>query len=603
MATLSKPLIPDGPIRLYYERLHAMHLAAGQPSVRQIQRATRGQRWPNGINPTTIHDAFVKPRLARWEVVQEIARKLGGDVLELARLWRRAREAQLNNGLAIDAEDDADENPSATTVPARIPWELPPDVVGFTGRDEHLKRLDELVPGDERAAPVIVAIAGMAGVGKTSLAVHWGHRVRGHFPDGQLYLNLRGHSNDSPVTPLEALSNLLRALGVPGEEIPVDQQAAAGRYRSLLADRRVLILLDDAADADQVRPLFPAGPGCLVMVTSRDRLSGLVARDGAHRLSIEQLTPGEARTLLSRILGPERAQAEPDAVDELARACTYLPLALHLAAVDLTNRAMPTIADYVVAFRTGDRLDALEVDGDERTGVRRAFDMSYRTLNESARRLLRLTGLVPGPHLTAEAAAALLGCSVRHAARLLEQLAAAHLLGQRMPGRYGCHDLVRDYAAGRAKAEDPAGLRSEALLRLYLWYLSSAATAAKMLYPHRLRLPLPSIASTDVTVWIAFEDDAAAWTWLDTERDNLVGVIRQAARFGPRRIVWQLADVLRGYFWLGMHTVDWAEAARLSLAAAEADGDVASPCSKHTPSGSWRRSASPRYVVRAERRA
>lgn len=578
MARLSKPLVPDGPIRLYYERLHAMHQAAGQPSVREIQRATRSPQRPKGINPTTIHDAFARPRPARWEVVQEIARCLDGDVEALARLWRLAREAQLHDD--ADPQDiadlaevaDAGENAGATR--AAVPRELPPDVFGFTGRAEHLKRLDELLPGQsggESTAAVITVIAGMAGIGKTSLAVHWGHRVRDRFPDGQLYLNLRGHGLDPPMRPIEALANLLRALGVPPEEIPVEVQPATGRYRSLLADRRVLILLDDAADAEQVRPLLPAGPACLVMITSRDRLSTLVAREGAHRLAIDVLTPGEAHTLLGRILGPDRTTAEPRAVAELARECAHLPLALHVAAVDLINRAAPTIAGYVAAFRGGERLDALEVDGDERTGVRRAFDMSYLALNPQAQHLFRLAGLVPGPHLTAEAAAALTGVCTRQAGRLLEQLAAAHLLHQREQGRYGCHDLLREYAADRARVEVPLADRQEAWQRLFIWYLCSADAAAKLLYPHRMRLPLPP---AQCTVADAVTDEAGAMAWLDAERANLVAAVRLAANHGPWSVAWQLADTLRGYFWLGMHTLDWAETARLSLQAAEADGDV-----------------------------
>ncbi|HEX6686598.1 MAG TPA: tetratricopeptide repeat protein [Candidatus Limnocylindrales bacterium] len=572
MARLSKPLIPDGPIQQYYDRLHAMHRAAGQPSVRQIQRATRGPRWPNGINSTTNHDAFVKPRLARWEIVQEIARRLGGDVNELAALWRRARKAQLNGG-EPEVFDETADAPSHPVASPPVPRELPPDVLGFTGRDQPLKRLDDLLViqlDRDPTAPAITAITGMAGVGKTSLAVHWGHGVRRHFPDGQLYLNLRGHSGGSPMCPLEALSNLLRSLGVPSEEIPVDEQVAGGRYRSLLADRKVLILLDDAVDAEQVRPLLPGGPGCLVMVTSRDRLSALAATHGVRRLSLEPLTPDEARCLLGRILGPDRADAEPRAVDELAEACTYLPLALHVAAVDLANRAMPTIAEYLAAFLAGDRLDALEVDGDERTGVRRAFDMSYRALDPEAQRLFRLAGLIPGPELTVEAAAAVAEVSVRQAGRLLERLAAAHLLNQRAPGRYGCHDLVREYAADRAGTQDSAADRHDALRRLYDWYLFAAGVAAKTLYPHRIRLPLPATSSP---VPSGITDGAAASAWLDAERANLVAAIRHAAKHGPWHVVWQLADILRGYFWLGMHFVEWAETAQLALVAARADGD------------------------------
>ena len=212
-------------------------------------------------------------------------------------------------------------------------------MAGFTGRHEHLKQLDELLPEDGRrdTAIVISTITGTAGVGKTALAVHWGHRVSDRFPDGQLYVDLRGHAQGEPVRPIDALAQFLRSLGVPAGEIPTEESAASARYRSLLAERRVLVLLDNAAEPAQVRPLLPASPGCLVLVTSRDRLSGLVARDGARRLSLDVLGADEAQLLLERILGGERVAAEPDAAAELARMCSYLPLALRIAAATLLD--------------------------------------------------------------------------------------------------------------------------------------------------------------------------------------------------------------------------------------------------------------------------
>jgi DNA-binding SARP family transcriptional activator len=484
--------------------------------------------------------------------------------------------AILRNDPAVDSWSDAPAGPEADDAGAPVvPAQLPSDVPGFTGRADHLRRLDELVPeraGEAPNAVVISAIAGLAGVGKTTLAVHWGHRARARFPDGQLYVNLRGFAVDAPpVRPVEALAHLLRSLGEPAERIPADVQTAAGRYRSLLADRRVLVVLDNAANADQVRPLLPASSGCLVLVTSRDRLTGLLAREGADSLTLDVLSPDEAHALLGAVLGGDRVAAEPAATAELARMCSYLPLALRVAAANLIGHPWPSIADYVAALRAGDRLTALEIDGDEQTGVRRAFDLSCRTLDPDALRLFRLLGLVPGPDVTVDAAAALTGTSTAHARRQLDRLVTAHLINHATMGRYTCHDLLRHYAADRARAEESEAERDAALRRLYDWYLHSADRAARTLYRHSMRLPMPAV---DVPVPTVMADEAAALGWLDNERSNLVAGIRYAAEHGPRSRAWLLADALRGYFWLGMHTVDWQIATHAALAAAEAEGDL-----------------------------
>ena len=465
----------------------------------------------------------------------------------------------------------------ATTPSARhVPAELPADAAGFTGRAEHLKMLDELIPDTASGvatATVIAVIAGMGGVGKTALVVHWGHRVRDRFPDGHLYVDLRGYAADAPLRPIEALAQLLGALGVPAEQIPADAEAAAGRYRSQLAGRRALVVLDNAAGADQVRPLLPASPGCMVVVTSRNRLSGLAARDGAVRLTLDGLTVDEAQTLLARVLGAELVGAEPEAAAELAEACSYLPLALRVTAANLSNQPRHSISEHVRALRSGDRLSLLEVDGDEMTGVRGAFDHSYRALDTDAQRLFRLLGLVPGANVPVAAAAALSGFATRHAGRLLSRLTAAHLADQPAPGRYECHDLLREYAADRAGVEDRADEREVALGRLYDWYLHGTDRAAKILYPHRIRLPRSATPPQAHVSDDDLSDEASALAWLDLERVNLVAVVRHAAEHGPRPVAWLLADALRGYFWLRMNTVDWSHTADRALHAAELERD------------------------------
>ncbi len=371
-------------------------------------------------------------------------------------------------------------------VTRRIPRELPADVAGFTGRAEQLKALDELLPGDRGAAavPVVIsAIAGAAGAGKTALAVHWAHRVAERFHDGQLYVNLRGYALEAPVRPAQALAGLLRSLGVPPAQVPVEQVEAAALYRSLLAGRRVLVLLDNARFAEQVRPLLPGGPGGVVVITSRNRLCGLVARDGAGRLSIDVLSPAEASDLLVRVLGAARMQAEPDASEELASMCAHLPLALRIAAANLVDRPQLRIAEYVRQLREGNRLAALSTDGDKQASVSAAFDLSYRVVPAAAQRMFRMLGLAPGPDITVEAAAALAGVTDDEAVHLLDRLAATHLVTEYRLGRYTFHDLLRLYARDRASRDEPESERQVAIRRLHDWYVHSADAAVTVLGP------------------------------------------------------------------------------------------------------------------------
>ena len=480
--------------------------------------------------------------------------------LDPAPALQRRFTAILNNDTWVEAPPPA----------APSPRQLPADVAGFTGRREHLKQLDELLPGGDRreTAVVISTITGTAGVGKTALAVHWGHRVSDRFPDGQLYIDLRGHAQAEPVRPIDALAQFLRGLGVPAGDIPAEEATAAARYRSLLAERRVLVLLDNAAEPAQVRPLLPASPGCLVLVTSRQRLSGLAARDGARRLGLDVLGADEAQLLVERIAGGERVAAEPGAAAEVARMCSYLPLALRIAAATLLDHPEWRIEDLVTALRR-DPLSTLEVD-DEESGVRAAFELSYRALTPDAGRLFRLAGLAPVPDLTAAAAAALVDTSTPDAGRLLERLAAAHLSTEHSAGRYTSHDLLRQYAADRSRVEDTAEVRQAALRRLFDWYLAGVDAAAKLVYPDRLRLPVPPPEVPGPP----FASDAAALAWLDAERANLVAAIVYTAEHGPWPTAWLLADALRGYFLLRLHSVDLARATRAGLRAAQADGEL-----------------------------
>lgn len=452
----------------------------------------------------------------------------------------------------------------ATTTRRVTPAQVPADVAGFTGRHTLLRQLDALLPA-RGPAVAIVTVAGTPGVGKTALAVHWAHRVRDRFGDGQLYVNLRGYAAGEPVRPIDALARFLHALGVPAEQVPTDVEEAAALYRSVLADRRMLVLLDNAHHPDQVRPLLPGAPGCLVLVTSRDALTGLVARDGARGLRLDVLTEDEARALLTYLLGADRVHAEERAARELAELCAHLPLALRITAANLGDH---TLAEYRDLLRAGNRLATLQVDGDEQAAVRAAFDLSYAALPDDARRLFRLLGLVPGPDVTVEAAAALAGVDAPAAAALLTRLAVAHLVDEHPGGRFGCHDLLRLYAGERAEQEDASADRDDAERRLYDWYLHTVDAAATLLYPQMRRLTLPPADRASVPG--TFADNTQALAWLDAERHNLVAAVRAK----PLPVVGLLADALRGYFWLRMYTVDWLAVAAAGLAAAEARDDL-----------------------------
>jgi hypothetical protein len=370
------------------------------------------------------------------------------EALDLTGQQRMALTAVARGG-AAEAAPPSDSPYRPTAVGAVVPAQLPAGLVDFTGRADCLKRLDELLPDDPVSWPataVISAIVGMAGVGKTALAVHWAHRAADRFGDGQLYVNLHGYSAGQPLPPIQALVQLLGALGVEPNKVPEGVESAAALYRSLLAGRRVLVVLDNARDSAQVRPLLPGSAGCLVVVTSRDRLSGLVAIEAAYPFSLGLLSTAEARQLLARRLGRARVSAEPVAVDEIATWCARLPLALTIVAARVATHPDFPLAAVAAELRdTPSVLDALD-DGEPATNVRAVFSCSYRTLGTEASRLFRLLGLHPGPDLAAPAAASLADVPIQRVRPLLAELARAHLIAEHTPGRYVLHDLLRAYA-------------------------------------------------------------------------------------------------------------------------------------------------------------
>jgi DNA-binding SARP family transcriptional activator/Flp pilus assembly protein TadD len=428
------------------------------------------------------------------------------------------------------------------------PRELPAPVAHFVGRANELAALTGLLARSGEHSPgaiVISAIGGTAGVGKTALAVHWAHQVAERFPDGQLYVNLRGYDPDQPVPAADALAGFLQALGVPGADIPVEEAERAARYRSLLSGRRMLVVLDNAGSVEQVRPLLPGSPACAVVVTSRDALAGLVARDGAERLDLDLLPLEEAVGLLGALIGA-RVEADPAAAETLAGQCSRLPLALRVAAELAVARPAAPLAELTDELADQrKRLDLLEAGGDRRTAVRAVLSWSYRHLDVGAARAFRLLGLHPGPDFEPYAAAALTSATWAQSRQLLDVLARAHLLQLAGPGRYGMHDLLRAYARLLAEAQDAEECRRAALTRLCDAYLYTAAIAMDTLYatePHRRpRIPRPAVPVPSLT------DPSQARGWLDAERRTLVALMVHAADSGWPGHATRLAATLFRY--------------------------------------------------------
>ena len=430
-----------------------------------------------------------------------------------------------------------------------VPRELPGLVRNFTGREGELAALSALA--DQAPGPVVISvIGGTAGVGKTALALQWAHQAAGRFPDGQLYVNLRGYGPGEPMTAGEALTGFLRALGVPGPQIPASAEQRAARYRGLLSGRRVLIIVDNARAAGQVRPLLPAAPGCVTLVTSRDALAGLVARDGAQRVDLDLLPMADAVGLLRALIG-SRVDAAPGAAAELAARCSRLPLALRVVAEIAAMYPARPLADLASELEDQQqRLDVLDAGQDEDTAVRAVFSWSYRHLEASSARAFRLAGLHQGPDLDRHAVAALLGTTAAQAGRLLDVLVRGYLIQPVRPGRYAMHDLLRGYARELASRHDSEQERHRALTRLFDYYLHAAATAMAALRPAEpsaLDAARPAAAPAAIVPG-PVASPAAALTWLDAERACLLSAAEHMAENGWPGHASRLAGVLFRYF-------------------------------------------------------
>ncbi len=467
-----------------------------------------------------------------------------GAAASLRHSQRLATEGLLHGDAVVDLRGPGLISADATASLSRpVPAQLPHDVAGFTGRDLELAALESFAAGQGNAAVVISAIDGVAGVGKTALAVHFAHRVAAGFPDGQLFVNLRGFDPDQPpLAPGDVLAGFVRALGADSSRAPRDLDELAAMYRSLLSGRRVLVVLDNAASAGQVRPLLPGMAGCLAIVTSRNTLSGLAARDGARRLTLDLLPPGEAVTLIGRVAGTERTAADPAAAGRLAQLCGRLPLALRITADRAASHRHLSMTDLVDELTLEhDRLDALAAD-EETTQVRAVFSWSYQALEPRSARAFRLLGLHPGTDISTPAASALIDAPIPATRQLLRILAGGHLLEETGRDRYQFHDLVRVYAAECAQASEPEPHRTAAISRLLTWYMYTADAFSRTMSPAsqhvRLDPPPPSCRPA------VFTTPRQALAWAQSEMASLIPALRQAAVAGDDAIAWKLPAML-----------------------------------------------------------
>lgn len=463
-----------------------------------------------------------------------------------------------------------------------LPRQLPAAPAGFTGRAAELARLTHALDAtaEPSATVVVTAVGGMGGIGKTALALHWAHHNADRFPDGQLFVNLRGFDpTGEPMPPASAVRGFLDTLGVALQSIPADLDAQVGLYRSLVADKRLLIVLDNARDAAQVTPLLPGSPTCTVIVTSRDRLTGLVTTHNARPLALDVLDEHEARVLLARRLGQQRLETEPEATAELLAYCAGLPLALSITAG--RAQAHPHVPLAVLAGElhdTATRLSALDAD-DPHTNLDTVLSWSYHALTAEQAEYFRLLGIAPGADISLAAAATLLDLPVHQAKAVLRTLQRASLLDERTPGRYHMHDLTRLYATEQAHHTQPADQRDAALRRLVDFYLHTAHIADRLLYPHGDPLQLdPPVSGCQPH---PLPDHTAALAWFDTEHANLLATLHTATTHGWHQAVWQLASTLHTFHLRRGHLHDALVVWRAGLAAARRLPDPAAHTRAH----------------------
>lgn len=488
-----------------------------------------------------------------------------------------------------ERRDPGGQSESATGRNWVKPAEVPHDVRGFAGRGRELAVLSTSLAAEQEglvpAHPNVWVISGTAGVGKTALAVHWTHTVANAFPDGQLYVDLRGFNpKQDPVEPAAALAQMLLSLGVDLTRIPEGLDEREKLYRSVIRGRRILLLLDDARTAEQVRPLLPGHGGALVLITSRFRLSDLVVRNDAGSLPLAALSHEDARELLSHALGAESLAAELGAADDLARLCGYLPLALRIAAANIAGHPAMTIADMVVALSQGNRLSQLAVDGDHEGAVGAAFRLSYQSLPPEQQRMFRLLSLLPGPTFTPRVVTAMLDRDITVATKDLTALTAAHLIEHHDAHHYRFHGLVRLYAADRAENEETSQERQRAQYAAFAYYLHGANAAGATISTSTFPLP-PELSARAALAAAELSDTAAALEWLQAELDNLISTVAYCITNGSPPFAWRIMDALRPFLRVGIYREEWLELGRRGLDAANRAEDRLAQATMHMSLG------------------
>jgi tetratricopeptide (TPR) repeat protein len=573
-------------ITRFVDELKRLRRRAGEPSLNQVAALTTDLAHP--LPRSTISDKLNARSLPEWEFVASFVTAcaahaersgvpLPSDAVDLGqwaarhlRMLRAVEGAHAAGRPAASARAGIDRHAPDPTV---VPRQLPAAPRHFAGREVELAALDRIA--DETAAPgcaVVSAIGGTPGIGKTAFAVHWARRAADRFPDGHLYVDLRGYGPGAPLTPAEAVRGFLDAFAVPPAEIPTTLDGQTGLYRSLLAGKRILVLLDNARDVEQVRPLLPGSAGCLALVTSRDRLGGLIAAEDAVPLRLDLLTRTEAHTMLADRLGLDRVLAEPEAVDRIVAACAGLPLVLAIVAARAASHPGFSLADLAAELTGSLAAFAGELD------VRTVFSWSYRGLDPAAARLFRLLGGHPGPDIGIAAAVGLAGVPGREVRRLLRDLADAHLLTEHRPGRFACHDLIRAYAEELAEEQDSAEERRAATHRMLDHYLRTADRAAHLVDPYRavLELPEPVAGSSPEEV----PDTTRALAWFTAEHRVLLAVVtRQDSGFDA--YIHRLARTLSGYLYRAGYWHDWVTAEEAALRAARRSGDRRQQANAH----------------------